>query len=347
MKKNYLFLLVLAVLLSAFSVNATQLTINVATAGGLEDALYDQEEVDFDLIENLTVTGSLNDVDIAFLNSMSKDYALRSLNLSDVSVVNNALATAAFKETKLSHITLPKSLVSMGKECFHSSELKSISIPTTNLKSISETCFTWSTQLEELEIPEGVETLEKQCLCFCVSLRKLTLPSTITTIGETAILGAYSWAFTGENDIPLIELNIKATTVPAVGFGGVALSPTYNPMCELYVPVGSKSAYAANKLDPGDEWYGFGMIANIYEKDFAASVKEGKSNVSTIKVHASNGFITIDGVENEANIEIYNMNGSLLKTSKVNSYNNTIEFTQTKGLYVLRAGNEIVKFSIF
>lgn len=342
MKKFYF----LSVMLCLFSVSIAKadLTLHVAEAGTLEDLLFAQEEEEFSEIGVLILTGSLNADDIAFLNDMSKNYTLRMLDLVDATLENNALGEAAFKSTKLIHIVLPKSLVSMGKECFHSSELISIDIPTTNLKAIPSTCFTWSASLEELIIPEGVETLGDHALVFCSSLRKLSLPSTIKHIEENAILGNLfdPWNV----DIPLIEFEIKAATVPTMATAGVALGGYYREICELKVPVGTKAAYQANKYgELGSEWYGFGLIQNIEESDFS-SVIEGEVNDSQISiVTLSKGVVTIQGAKSGEKASIYDVKGSLVKTLNIESDNESIELSS--GLYIIKIGSVVKKFAVY
>lgn len=344
MKKLYFVSLLISVIFSIALAKA-DVTVNVATAGTLEDVLFNQTQEEFTDIIVLTITGSLNADDIMVLNNMSKDYALRTLDLSDANIAENSLAAQAFKSSKLEHITLPKTLESMGTECFHSAAIKTINIPTTNLKTIPLTCFTWCTALEELTLPEGVETLGQQSLVFCTSLRKLTLPSTLTHIGENAILGDYNFTYTAGFDIPLVEINAKMTTIPTMDAIALALSGYYWTVCELKVPIGTKSLYEADKHgEPGAEWWGFGMIQNITESDFTASVKNTSETAIKVFSHEK-GKITVAGVEIGTNVSIYNANGILFKTQKMTSTKDVINLNQS-GLYILVAGNNSVKFSV-
>lgn len=343
MKKLYFITLAICSLLTVVSVQAS-VTVNVTTAGTLEQLLFDQEAEEYAEIAELIVTGSINSDDIATINLMAKDYALRTVDLSAANVENNTFAAQAFKETKLEHITVPKTLVAMGYECFYSTSLQSIVFPTTGLTEIPLTCFTWSTALTELEIPEGVTTLGQQSLVFCTALKKLTLPSTLTHIGENAILGDYSFAYTAGFPIPLTEIYAKMKTVPTCDAIAVALGDAYWGICTLYVPIGTSSLYAA---DVYEAWYGFGMVQNIVEYDYDNTTSATVLNASNIKVYSSSSNnVTIEGLVVNSQVSIYSMTGALVKSFKTNSIKTNVT-VPVKGIYILKSGTQSIKFSSY
>ena len=315
-------------------------TLNVTTPGTLMAEVLAQTQVNPVEIVVLNVTGSLNNDDIAFLNAASIGYAVRKIDLSNANVTNNALANEAFKGSKLTHVILPKSLTTMGVECFYGSvSLQSIQIPTIELKEIPEHAFVHCRALTEINIPEGVTTIGKESFVFCISLKKVTLPSTITTIKEGAFLGGAG--HTADSPLPITEFYIKAATVPTLEPAGVCLAGGYWTMCTLHVPLGSKAAYQVNIVDG---WYGFGMIQNIVEKDFNTSLTKN-SNTTDIKVYShSKGMITVDGVAVGAHISIYNTNGVLQRTVKATSSKELINMVNP-GLYILKCGNKVIKFN--
>lgn len=337
MKKLYFLTLVLG-LFVAFSANAT-VTVNVTTPGTLEETINDQSAEDFASITNLVVSGSLNADDISTIETMGKDYALTSLDLSNANITNNALPDNAFNSTKLKNIILPKSLVALGAGSFPST-LETISIPTTKLTEIPEHKFTWCTQLKEIEIPEGVTTVGKECFVFCTALKKVTLPSTITTLVESAFLG--NLGFTAGYVLPITDFYVKMKTVPTVGPAAICLGG-YWDYCTLHVPVGTVAAYRANIVD---NWYGFGMITNIEEYDYSKTTGVKDVNASAFRIYSSaDKNITIEGAEKNAPVVIYSLAGTVVKSLKANSDKFTVGLPNS-GMYLVKVGSKTVKVAL-
>ena len=337
MKKLYL-TLALCGLFTAFSAQAV-VNVNVTTPGGLEQLLFDQTAEEYSAIETLNVTGTLNADDIATMKLMATDYALRTVDLSEANLVDNTLPNKAFNPSNLKSLTLPKSLVTMGTECF-ATNLEVLNIPTTKMTTIPEHAFTWCTKITELTIPEGVTSLGKESLCFCIALKTLRLPSTLNNIGEGAILGGVG--FTDGYPIPLTALYIKNPTVPTIGPAAVCLGGGYWTMCTLYVPTGSVDAYKANVVD---SWYGFGMIQNIEASNFSTSTKD--VNVSGLNVYSSaKNSITIEGSEINTPVAIYTIAGTLVKSLKSNSEKLTIEIPNACGIYLVKVGTKTMKVAL-
>ena len=86
--------------------------------------------------------------------------------------------------------------------------------------------------LETLNIDEGVISIGPSSFTNCISLKKVTLPSTLTTLNNTVF----------NSNSSLSEIHIKATTPPTLGtnvFNGVASDYI------IYVPVGYGETYKA------------------------------------------------------------------------------------------------------
>ena len=148
---------------------------------------------------------------------------------------------AAFSGCNLKALTLPESLETIGNHAFEDNRsLKSVNIPA-KVKTIETEAFN-SCGLTELVIPEGVQTIDSYAF-FNNSLQNLTLPSTITSIGNEA--------FRYNNNLQSITCN--AATPPTLGDD--AFYGCYN-IQEVKVPLASIAAYR--------KVYGWKDFSNYY-----------------------------------------------------------------------------------
>lgn len=133
----------------------------------------------------------------------------------------------AFSGCNLKALTLPESLEKIKVNAFEDNRsLKSVNIPA-KVKTIERQAF-YGCGLTDLVIPEGVQTIGSHAF-FNNSLKNLTLPSTITSIGESA--------FRYNKNLQSITCN--AATPPTLGddaFYGCNIQ-------EVKVPLASIAAY--------------------------------------------------------------------------------------------------------
>lgn len=66
---------------------------------------------------------------------------------------------------------------------------KKIAIPT-GIKTIGRACFA-GTNVEEVVLPEGIETIDSDAFNFCTKLRKINFPETLKVIGHGAFKGCF------------------------------------------------------------------------------------------------------------------------------------------------------------
>ena len=161
-------------------------TITVVKPGSLSKLL---SEYDKTTITELTIIGSLNDVDIQTLK-----LDLPNLSVLDIENVNlEIMGDYAFMgKTSLTSIVLPKTL-----------------------KIIEERAFWACSGLTgNLTIPESVTTIGEAAFCACSGLTgNLTIPESVTTIGSSAFDGCSG--FTGNLTIPE-----SITTIESSAFKG-------------------------------------------------------------------------------------------------------------------------------
>ena len=163
-------------------------------------------------------------------------------NLESVTLPESltTLGSETFRSCNLNALTLPESLETIGRYAFDSNRsLKSVNIPA-KVKTIGERAFSYC-GLTDLVIPEGVQTIGDYAF-EDNSLQNLTLPSTITSIGNKAFL--YN------NNLQSITCN--AATPPTLGDNAFSSGI----MSDVKVPLASIAAYR--------KAYGWKDFSNYY-----------------------------------------------------------------------------------
>ena len=154
---------------------------------------------------------------------------------------------AAFSGCNLKALTLPESLEAIGSSAFYGNQsLKSVNIPA-KVKKIEAQAFSHCS-LTNLVIQEGVQTIGG--IAFYENpLQKLTLPSTVTSIGGNA--------FRYNNNLQLIICN--AVTPPTLGENAFNIEITPS----IKVPLASIAAYKqANGWKNFSNYYGGEVVAD-------------------------------------------------------------------------------------
>ena len=102
-------------------------------------------------------------------------------------VLSEGLATigrAAFSGcTKLTEIHLPNSVREIGREAFADCRITSIIIPE-GVKIIEQNLFRYCTKLMNVTILNGVESIGDSAFAACMSLSSLTIPESVSSIGN-------------------------------------------------------------------------------------------------------------------------------------------------------------------
>ena len=143
---------------------------------------------------------------------------------------------------KISSVTLPDGLVSIGNLSFRNIGIKEIAFPNT-LKSIGDEAFRHCWLITEIKLPDKLESIGELAFSYISNLRKVVLPSTIQSIG--------GWAFFKNQNLTLVESHItEPFDISESVFAGSST---------LYVPVGTKSKYETAK--------GWNRFTNIEEME--------------------------------------------------------------------------------
>ena len=188
------------------------------------------------------------------------------------------IGDVAFYACSINALTLPESLEKIGIGAFcNNCVLKSVNIPA-KVKTIGASAFSVC-GLTDLVIPEGVQTIDGNAFSGN-SLQNLTLPSTITSIGESA--------FSYNNNLQSITCN--AATPPTLGdrafYSDIELS--------IKVPLQSITAYRqANGWKDYANYYGAEMVVGgitYWIKEDCAEVAAAEATLTEANIPSSVEF---------------------------------------------------------
>lgn len=181
-------------------------SIAVTSPGNLSNQV---SASDYAKINNLKLTGVINDTDIAFIKQNLT--AVKTLDLLDASFINNSINTqfqkntwvtlilpkgtltinsAALQESEwLQSIVLPEGLTDINSNAFYKcSSLQNIVLPST-LRTIGIRAFNDCASLKAITIPDRVESIEQYVFSSCKALKSITIPSKVTSLGQYVFYG--------------------------------------------------------------------------------------------------------------------------------------------------------------
>ena len=171
--------------------------------------------------------------------------------------------------SKLTSITIPNSVTSIGSEAFQScSGLTSIEIPN-SVTSIGDWAFNGCSGLTSIEIPNSVTSIGSGAFCGCSGLTSIEIPNSVTSILHHAFYGCSGLtSVTIPNSVKSIGSSVfkncsklanvycYAENVPSTSSD--AFKDSYVDYATLYVPEASVAAYKA-----AEPWSGFGTIKTL------------------------------------------------------------------------------------
>ena len=216
MKKSLLSLaFVLFSCLNMFS-QATSMTVDCQNPGWLSSMInYGDQQT----LENIKVTGYINETDLSFIGSLNTNQVLNGvINLEDVKIVgvkneDNNIITKGYFGGHIQHLILPKSLVS-ASTCLSGSTLDTLTVGGDSLPEIANGMFYrnvysggdgvyFNKNVKKLILREGVKRINAKSFYNtifnsygareddCV-LESVTFPSSLVTIDELAFQENYA-----------------------------------------------------------------------------------------------------------------------------------------------------------
>ena len=283
------------------------------------------------------------------VTSIGKDAFIYCDGLNSITIPNSvkSIGMGAFRCcSNLTNLIIPNSITSIGRYAFVSTRLTSVLIPSSvtnidwgvlggcgeltsivvesgnivydsrnNCNAIIKTSTNTLIQgCKNTIIPNSVTSIGSYAFHSCFSLTSITIPNSVTNIEDYAF-------FYCNGLFEIICENVAPATASSNTFNGVPTSAT------LYVPVGSKEAYAN-----ATGWKNF---TNIIEDDVKTGVES--TLVDDVNVSVENGNIIIGGADN-TNVEVYNVNGQCIYNG-----NATTIPVSAKGLYIVKVNGKSFK----
>ena len=127
---------------------------------------------------------------------------------------------AFYKCSGLISITMPSSLICIGRSAFYGcSSLKSITIPN-SVTSIGDDAFSKCTGLISIIIPSSVTSIGDYAFEGCTSLTSIEIPNSVASIGE--------YAFAGCSGLTSIEIPNSVTSIGQGSFDGCSSLTSVN-----------------------------------------------------------------------------------------------------------------------
>ena len=240
----------------------------------------------------------------------------------------------------LSSVKLPSEITAISNGAFGwCISLKNIELPA-GITSIDEYAFSQCSNLQNINLPSGITTIGSGAFWNCSNLTNVILPSALTSIGDLAFVNCSnlanvtlssnitsigSSAFSDCKSLKNLTISKDVTSIKDIRFNNdyedLELESVYvaweNPIeagsffnrikisnCTLYVPQGTKEAYAN-----ADVWKDFG---NIIEYDATGIDKvTNRSDVKEISRYSLNGQ-RVTSPTKGVNIVVYS-DGSIKK----------------------------------
>lgn len=235
----------------------------------------------------------------------------------------------------LTEITIPSEVTSIGdgivKDCQNISRIN-VEAGNSNFASVDGVLFNntfddliifpVNHQSNDYVVADGVRTIAPYAFVNAKGLKVVSLPSTLTTIGQNAFIGC----------VNLQTLKVQAITPPVCQ--NDCFESVSKTRCELQVPIGCRSSYWVAPV-----WSEFNKIV---ETDFSGieDVYYGDLQIGII-----NGKISVSGCPEDMTVRIYQINGTLLYQGQPS--NGVVQFEpNSNGVYIVMIGNKAYKLMV-
>ena len=309
--------------------------VDLATAGTLGyEVLYSGKADVLNDVEFLKISGPLNAADWTDIMNMTN---LKALDLSDAQITeipNNAfdgkgwlnsvilpeginrIGNYAFRGTSIRRIIIPSTVTTIGQYAFISTPLQYLTFAEgSQLKSIQKYAFQKCASLQEVILPEGVETIACFAFDLCTSMKKVEMPNTVTSLAAYAFASAYSMESIRFSDA-LTELyewvcteghSLKEVHLPAnlIRIDHTAFYNTYNlhnidfpsSLREIDYEAFSYSALDSVKLPINLQWLGTDAFSNnscLKYIEFPSYLERGSYSYRYYYYNDGNNWYTSD-----------------------------------------------------
>jgi hypothetical protein len=227
---------------------------------------------------------------ITTINDGAFEYCISLTNFEIPKKITYLGGSVFFYCTNLNSVNINSSLTAISGSLFYScTNLTSLTMPST-VTSIGSSAFNGCKSLKNLLLPTGVKQISDNAFAGCSGLTEFTIPSSVTTIG--------SWCFADCHSLTKIIAYGHNPANITLGRYVFSINDMYsNPpplTCNLIVPAGTKSLYAA-----ADQWKDFFNIKDtlITITDpilIINKMVDGNVNAGIVKIGVLQGVQSID-----------------------------------------------------
>lgn len=177
---------------------------------------------------NLSFNSKLESVTIAEgCTSIPHDFCHRCGKITEITLPSTikTIGGNAFSWSSLQKINIPEGVTSLGKSCFEYSALREITLPD-GLTTIPDKAFNRCTSLRTVVMSDNVTSIGEYAFNHCTALTTLKMPSAIETIGMSAFDNCTYWDY-GKNEL-------KMPNIKSIGDGAFFCCSRLN--CDLTIP---------------------------------------------------------------------------------------------------------------
>lgn len=191
-------------------------------------------------IDSLTVTGPINEADLATMKKSITDGRLSVLNLEMADIEYDGIPSAAFKyAVGLRHVMLPRNLRAIDNNAFQGcANLTSVDMAN-KMSVIMASAFEDCKSLTSIHLNDGLQVIAEYAFLNC-SLDSIVIPPTVKKIGDQSLSG---------NKLKKLYLMPKVAP-KGVNYSVNCMDCDIDIFCgstppdvETYIPVGSKESY--------------------------------------------------------------------------------------------------------
>ena len=284
--------------------NNAWVTITATTDNGLSASctVMVEDLLEFDYFYGSTeddrgITYSVTDVDKktcqayrAYDRNIKKAVIPTSVQGYTVTAIGNSCFYSYNDPCKmLSTVTIPNSIISIGKDAFSDcTSLKSIDIPS-SVKTICKGAFASCSYLENVTLHDGLETIDFAAFYRCKSLKSIVIPNTVTTMGNSAF-----------SECDRLESVSLSTNLKRIEYGSFekCTSLTTITNFENIEYIGSQvfnyTPFLEN-LPNGINYFGKVLLTykGIIPENTAITVKEGTTQIMSRSFFSDRGLVGI------------------------------------------------------
>lgn len=201
-------------------------------------------------------------------------------------------------------------------EAFYLSDFSSI-VFDDGIESIGSEAFKDCRYLKSITLSKSLKTIGYEAFFNNPQLVHITIPENVTMIEDRAFNG-----YTG-----LRSITVETSTPPAVYLG--TFNTTNQDSVTLYVPTGSKNVYENTEI-----WKDFYKIEELDITNIS------KKSYDDLEINVSDGIITINNIDDNETIRIYDISGKLVYEGTDNI------LSLKKGIYICRIENRVCKINV-